>query len=423
MDLNNKIDNIHLLPICDEQQYIFDVNEAIKSIPMKITYSMEFSKSFSAEELYAAVEQCIKSADVFAARCVVKDSFQYLEFMPYQKRDIPVYDFSTKEEYQIFCNQSNITKINNREQLYYIFIYSIAGSNYHFYFSFNHLIFDGISVLLLSEKIQKFLNNNKEEIIWYPFSSYLNNIKKYRESQRYQEDTIFWENRFLEISKCNDLFGEVITTDESTIQELSFQIGSKRKEELIAFCFKNNIKLYCLIATALAQILSQKTGCRRFCFEIPIGNRLGSNDKNSLGVYEIGLPFIFDFDRYQNFSDLLESVQKQSFDYYRHNKFDWCTKISSDLNVKKYGRYIPQMSFSYFCTNKEPSFSFAALKYHHGETDLLPITIYISDFLDWRTISFHYMYWDNYFTGQEMIEIHQKLENQIVNFLGGNINV
>jgi hypothetical protein len=408
---------MNILPICDEQQYIFDVNEAIKSIPMKITYSMEFSKSFSVEELSIAVDQCIRTADVFAARCVVKDSCQYIEFMPYQKPDIPVFDFSTNEEYQMFCNQVRTTKINNREKLYYIFIYSIAGSYYHIYFSFNHLIFDGISVLLLSEKIQKVLNDNKEEIIWRPFSAYLNSIKNYRESQIYFDDTIFWEDRFLEISKCNYLFNEVITTCESTIKEVSFQTRKEQKEELIEFCFKNNINLYCLIATVLAQILSDITCCKRFYFEIPIGNRLGTNDKNSLGVYEIGLPFIFDFDRYQNFCDLLVSVQKQAFDYYRHNNFDWNTKLLSEQYVRKYGNYIPQLSFSYFCTNKEPSISVATLKYHRCETDLLPMTLYISDYLDWRTITFHYMYWDNYFTELEVIEIHQKMENLITNII------
>lgn len=408
---------MNILPICDEQQYIFDVNEAINSIPMKITYSMEFLKSFSVEELSAAIDQCIKSADIFAARCVVKDSGQYIEFIPYQKPDIPALDFSTQEEFQMFCNQVRTTKINNREKLYYIFIYSIAGSYYHICFSFNHLIFDGISGLLLSEKIQKVLSDKKEEIIWHPYSAYLNNVKKYRESQRYLDDTIFWENRFLEISKCNNLFNEIITEGESTIQELSFQTTQKFKQDLMEFCLKNSIKSYCLIVTVLAQILSEKTCCKRFCIEIPIANRLGKNDKNSLGIYETTLPFIFDFDRYQNLSDLLESVHKQSFDYYRHNNYDWNTRILSEQTVKKYGKYIPQLSFSYFCTDKEPSISFATLNYHRCETDSLPLTIYISDYLDWTTITYHYMYWENYFNEQEVVEVHQKMENMIINMI------
>ena len=418
---------MNFLPLCDEQQYIFNVNEAIKSIPMKITYSMEFSKSFSAEELSFAVDQCIKMADVFAARCIVKDDIQCLEFVPYQKQNFPVYDFSTQDEFQRFCDRVRSENINNREKLYSIFIYSIAGSYYHIFFSFNHLIFDGVSGLLLSEKIQKALNeDNKEQMIWHPYYAHLNNVKKYKESQKYLEDSIFWEDRFLELSKCNALFSGMITTEASTIQESSFRTTQNLKEELLEFCNKNNIKLYCLIVAILAQLLSEKTNCRCFCFEIPIANRAGANDKNSIGLYEVTFPFIFDFDRDQTLSDLLRSIEKQSIDYYRHNNFDWNTKIVSEQNEKKYGKYIPQISLSYFCTNKEQSHSFVTLNYHHCEMELLPMTVYISDYLDWRTITFHYMYWDHYFTEQEVMGIHQKLERQMETLIdenGGNDHV
>ena len=115
-----------ILPICDEQQYIFNVNEKFNSIPMKISYSMEFLKSFSAEELSSAVEKCTMTSDVFAARCVVKDGHPYMEFLAYQKKEIPVFYFSNEEEYQIFSNQIRATKINNRDMLYYIFIFSVS---------------------------------------------------------------------------------------------------------------------------------------------------------------------------------------------------------------------------------------------------------------------------------------------------------
>lgn len=404
---------MNILPICDEQQYIFEVNEAIKSIPMKITYSMEFTRSYSVEELSAAVDQCIRTADVFAASCIVKDGRQYMEFMPYQKPDLPVYDFSSKEEFQLFFSQVNTNKINNRDKLYNIFLYSVAGSYYHICFRFNHLILDGISVLLLSERIQKALSEPKEEIIWHPYSAYLSGLCSYRESPKYLEDAMFWENRFLELSKCHALFGEAIATKESTIRESSFRTTEKHKEELMKFCSENNIKVYCLIASVFAQYMSEKTGSRRFCIEIPIANRLGTNDKNSLGLYEVSLPYIFDFNQFHNLRDLLESVQRQSFEYYKHSKYDWNRQTISEEFENKYGRYVPQVTLSYFCMNKRPSYSLATLNYHHCETDLLPMTIYIADFSDWRTMTYYYMYWENYFTEQEVRELHRKIENQL----------
>lgn len=406
-----------ILPICDEQQYIFDVNEAIGSIPMKISYSMEFLSSFSPEELSFAIDQCIKTADVFGARCLTMDGRQYMEFLPYQKQDIPIFDFSTEEEYHLFCKEVWATKINNREKLYYIFIYSIAGSYYGIHFSFNHLIFDGISILMLTDKIQKVLLLKDEEVKWHPFSKYLENIKKYYESEKYFTDKEFWEDRFLEISNSDYLFHDVIDIDESAIKELTFQTSKKIKDDLFEYCSKNNISPPNLIATVLAQIINIKTGCKRFYFEIPIGNRLGTNEKNSLGVYEIGPPFIFDFTKYNNIFELYQSVRKQSVDYYKHRNFDWNTKIFSEEYEKKYGKYIPQFSFSYFCTNQKPSVSFATLKHHNCETDFLPMTLHITDYLNWETIGFSYIYWENYFTDEEVIEIHKEIEASIATII------
>ncbi len=405
-----------VLPICDEQKYIFDVNE-VGAVPMKISYSMEFLLSFSPRELSFAIDKCISTADVFGARCFVQDGRQYMEFRPYQKYNIPVYDFCREEEYHLFCKEVWASKINNREKLYYIFIYSIAGSYYRIHFSFNHLIFDGLSVLLLTDKIQKVLLLKGEEVKWHPFSDYLENIKKYRESEHYFRDKEFWEDKFLKIFNCDYLFHDVIDTDESAIKEVTFQTSNKFKEDLLEYCSKNSISEPILIASVLAQIINTKTGCKRFYFEIPIGNRLGTNEKNSLGVYEIGPPFIFDFTKYNNIFDLYQSVQNQSIEYYKHRNFDWSTNITSEEYEKKYGRYIPQFSFSYFCTNKKPSVSFATLNHHNCETDLLPMTLYITDYLDWQTITFSYLYWESYFTDEEVIEIHNDIETRIANIL------
>lgn len=410
-----------ILPICDEQQYFFNVNEAFNSIPMKISYSMRFLKSFSAEELCLAVEKCTRTADVFAARCVVKDGHQYMEFLPYQKRDIPVFDFSSEEEYQIFCNQIRATKINNRDQLYYIFIFSISGSYYHLHFIFNHLIFDGISALVLSEKIQEILLNPNEEIKWHPFSAHLDSIKDYNESEKYLADKAFWEDRYLEISKSEYLFSDVIDTNESLIKSLTFQTSPKIKELLFTYCTKNNFSPHILIVAVLAQIINDKTGCKRFYFEIPIANRLGTNEKNSIGIYETTFPFIFDFTRYNNVFDLIESIHKQSTDYYKRKNFDWTSKIDSEPDEKKYGRYIPQFCFSYLCRNKKPSVSFATIHHHHSETDVMPMSLYISDYLDWQTMTFCYTYWGNYFTDEEVVEIHQDIETRIANIIKNKI--
>lgn len=406
-----------IFPVCDEQHFFFNINEKSSNIPMRISFSMKFSKTFTVDEIRLAVEKSIRTADVFSSRCVVKDNYPYIEFSSYQKRDIPVFHFSDEEEFQTFCRRSETTDINNRDRLYYIFIYSVADSGYHLHFIFNHLIFDGVSGIVLSNQIQEVLLDSATEVKWSPFATYLENRANYISSERYGKDQEFWEDRLLEISKSDYLFNndDILDLCEAPVKNLALETSQELKVNMYECCAKRNISPHILIATVFAQIINDKTGSRRFYFEIPVANRLGANEKNSIGAYETAFPFIFDFEKYGSILDILASVQKQSMDYYKHKNYDWISKISTKSYEREYKKYIPQFSFSYLCSNKEPVASIASLHNHHPETDTLPLSLFISDYKNWQTMMFDYTYWECYFTEEEVMEIHQNIEIKIAN--------
>lgn len=404
---------MNIYPLCDEQKYIFDVNEGIQGIPMNVSFVMEFKQYFSVDELRCAIEKCILPADISGARCVVKDGRPYMEFLPPQMPDIQAHHFPNAEAFERFRDSITEAKINNRDKLYHIAIYAIAGSVNHIHFCFNHIIFDGISAILLYYKIQNALLDQQKKITWNPFSAYLEKINRYNESEKYLADQIFWDERFTEIAQCDYLFKDVLDVEIAPINELVFQSSESLKKGLLAFCCEHKISPHLLIATVLAELICTKTGSERFYFEIPIGNRLGAKEKDSLGIYEISPPFIFDFKKYRGFAELLQSVQKQSKDYYRHKDYDWNNKIYSAQYVEKYGEYNAQFLFSYFSFSKDYSVPFVSLRHLQTQSSFLPITLYISDYNDCATFSFSYVFWDHYFTSQEISDIHQMIESRI----------
>ncbi len=408
---------MNIYPLCDEQKYIFDVNEGIQGIPMNVSFVMEFKQYFSVDELRCAIETCILSADISGARCVVKDGRPYMEFLPPETPDIQAHHFANTEAFELFRDSITESKVNNRDKLYHIAIYAIAGSVNHIHFCFNHMVFDGISGILLCYKIQNVLLDQQKKITWHPFSVYLEKINRYNKSEKYLADQIFWEERFAEIAKCDYLFKDVLDVEIAPIKELVFQSSESFKKGLLAFCDEHKLSPHLLIVTVLAELIYIKTGCERFYFEIPIGNRLGAKEKDSLGVYEIGPPFIFDFNKYHGLAELLQSVQKQSRDYYKHKDFDWNNKIFSAPYVEKYGEYNPQFLFSYFSYSKDYAVPFVSWRHLQTKSSFLPITLYISDFADCATFSFSYVFWDHYFSSEEIIDIHQMIESRISNFI------
>jgi hypothetical protein len=47
--------------------------------------------------------------------------------------------------------------------------------------------------------------------------------------------------------------------------------------------------------------------------------------------------------------------------------------------------------------------------------------LYISDYIDWQTMTFSYTYWVNYFTDEEVAEIHKDIETGITNIINNKI--
>jgi hypothetical protein len=410
-----------ILPLCDEQKYIFDVNESIEGITMVPSYSIKFSKDFSDKELIFAVDQCIKGADVFSARCVVKDKQPYMEFLPYVKPEIPVLNFATEEEYEKFCKRVIKKNINNRDKLYYIFIYSIAGSYNHIHFTVNHLIMDTISILLLMDKIEKVLLGLEKEVIWHPFSAKLEKTKDYKGSEKYLRDKEFWEERFLEYSKGEFLFEEPVDTEEREIKELRFTISKDNKKKIFDYCTSHNISVHLLIITILSKFTNKKTGLERFYFDVTVGNRIGKNEKNSLGIYEVANPYSFDFSSNPEMMELYESISKQRMGYYKHQQFDYATQPYTNEYMEKYGEFKLQFCFSYLCTNKKPDFSIATLVPDKHEVDLIPMTMLVSDYTDWEEMTFDYIYLENYLDDEEVIEIHKEIEKRLLDIIKGDV--
>ena len=57
------------------------------------------------------------------------------------------------------------------------------------------------------------------------------------------------------------------------------------------------------------------------------------------------------------------------------------------------------------------------LRHLQTKSSFLPITIYISDYVDCTTFNFSYVFWVNYFSSDEIVEIHQMIEDRLSNLV------
>lgn len=402
------------LHLTDEQSYIFDANDRSKGTPYSISFEIRFSRHFPVEQLRHAVKKCLLPADISGAKYFTDGNEKYMEFSVPTIPEIKIYDFPSAEQYKKYCDSIPEKEINNRDKLFHVFIYSINNSFNNLHFCFNHLVFDGISAIILYEAIQKVLLDEHTEIHWHPFAAHLENVNRRKAGKDHVDDEKFWETKFHELSTCEPIFKNAIDIQEADATSLSFQLDKEFKNALLCHCDQKKVSPYLVISSALAELLSKKNGCKRISIEIPIGNRVGKEEKNSIGAYEITAPFIFDFDKHKKLSEVIESAKNQSKAFYRHKDFAWNSKILSPSNIEKNGQYTPQVEVSYFCFNKNHSQGFSSLHHHNSQSCNLPVSLYISDYFDHEEISFYYIFWEQHIPTATIIDLQNELERSLM---------
>lgn len=398
-----------LLPLSDEQDYFFNFNEALAGNLLNIAITIEFPQRIPPETIAKMVENCMSNADIFSAQIVASNRGCFMAFHPCKPCHIPIVNFAGRDDFDHVIRDYPAAILNNRDKLFGGMIYSIADSVHHIYLCCNHVIFDGYSALSLKDKICASLSSGQTTVGWYPFARHLEGIAKYRAGEKYRQDAAFWEKKFAELSQAEPLFPALLGQGDAIVQRLSLLGTQELKTALEEYGRQNKVSPHMVIVAALARHLRKTTGRKRFVIEIPIANRVGINEKNSLGAYEMTTPILFDFSRSDDLPTCIEAVKNQSRSMYKCRHYDWNRKVYADSFSKQYGPYAPQVCFSYYCRNNREYQSTATINYLYPEREPLPLTIHVSDFQDAKTMVFAYLYWAHVFTAADLTDLHRQI--------------
>jgi acyl transferase domain-containing protein/aryl carrier-like protein len=158
-----------------------------------IIFPYHFTVPVEPQEIKNIFTKIIRKHSLLRSTIVkVDDNYYIEEFRSFSNIELPFFDISNysidcKEEIQKILDK-NLRKsfevIDNL--LYRVFVLKWDNSNYQLIFAFNHLIFDGESVLLLEEDIEKarkethsdgYEEGKKVKIDYRDYSNFLNDLK------------------------------------------------------------------------------------------------------------------------------------------------------------------------------------------------------------------------------------------------------
>ena len=372
--------------------------------------------------LQKSIHLLLKSDISLHTQLTLKDEEPCQYFVPYQEETLEVYDFSHTGEDGIHSWEEATT----REvlplldaPLYRFYLFRAGENKGGVLIKVHHIISDGWSQVLICNRIAetylKLLSGETPDMPEAP--SYLLHVEEeneYLASRAYKKDLAYWKE-MVEKSGESSSIKSVKTAAVSPVgRRLSFELPQVLNHAIYSFCQKNRVAPFAVFYMALAIYFKRIGGDRRFTIGVPIFNRTNFTFKQSTGMFVNTLPFFNEISDEWSLTEFNEQLMEAWFDLLRHQRFPFphIARLAAEGNGSD-GRLF-QIALSYqdskIYESPIASVHFSG-RWHYGGYQAEQLCIHLSNMEDHRRYSVDYDYLSQFFSEQEIDDLHRRICN------------
>ncbi len=180
----------------------------------------------------------------------------------------------------------------------------------------HHVVSDAWSMMLIANQFLSVLKG--EEIKAYSYKEFVENEKKYFESNRYEKDKQFFEEQIKRSAQTSQNYPDPLKTFEA--ERKSVTVDEELSKKIADYALKHRVSDYSLFLTALNVFSHRQTKLDEFYIGAISANRTGVHEKNTVGLFIHFFPLLMEIHDDQTFAEAVRSGFDQSFSGYRHMK-------------------------------------------------------------------------------------------------------
>ena len=248
-------------------------------------------------------------------------------------------------------------KLENSE-LYKFYIIKFENGEGGFMLNIHHLIADAWTLAFINNEIIKTYsalkqNQEIETKALYSYIDYINAEQEYLESEKYQKDKSYWEEKFQTIPEVATIPGSKPNGDESnpTGNRIQFNLEASEVEKIKQYCQSNKISLYNFFMAIYAIYIGEISNLDEFVIGTPILNRTNFKEKNAAGMFINMAPFKINMAHANDFKTLIKNISLDSMGMLKHQKYSYQCLLE---NLREKNKSIPNLYnilLSYQITN------------------------------------------------------------------------
>ena len=375
------------------------------------------------EKLKKAVEIVNKKHDNFRLRLKIEDGEVKQVLSENRETKIEILNVANQKELEKETQKIVRTPFKLEEsELYKFYIFKFENGQGGFMLNIHHLIADAWTLAFISNDIIKTYSDLKQgktvetEAI-YSYIDYIKAEKEYLESEKYQKDKAYWEEKFTQIPEVATIPGSKTNGDESDPagERKQFNLDASEVEKIKEYCKENKISLYNFFMAIYAIYIGEISNLDEFVIGTPILNRTNFKEKNAAGMFINMAPFKINMGQATDFKEFVKNIAIDSMGMLKHQKYSYQSLLE---NLREKNKTIPSLYnllLSYQITNAhitgEDMTYTTQWTFNGCCAENMDIQIY--DLNDTGSLNIAYDYKTSIYTEADIENLHKRILNII----------
>lgn len=398
---------IHLLS--KPQKLIYDLERFAGGSVSNITASVLFEGRLDMTSMEKAVNLVLKNNDAFRIQIFPEGTQQITE---HTDEIFTAKHFSTVQDFHDWAAEEALLPLELGGKLYKITVININDESFGTLVTFHHLISDAWSAALYASRLYKYytaLKNNEEPLVKsYSYLDFLENEKKYIDSESFLKDKEYWKNEFRNFDE------PVFLSEKSSVSLQSRRVDFTLSKEVTAkirdFACRHQISVFGTMLSVFSIYMARIKEAESFQIGTTMLNRSNRAEKNTMGMFvnTLALPIKIEID--ESFANNAVRISKNLLPALRHQRYNHNDVLRDIQESHGYTGKLYDVLINY--QNAQVAGmddNFLATYWYHCGMQPEALQIQINDRDNFGELYISYDYQVEKFSEKEIKQVHERL--------------